>query len=86
MFNQQYQLIHRDTTQSEQTSQSVETSLFKSNLTGLYVFEQIQEGSGRETLYNAISLSAETLTKFLPVFQKITESHGPNSTTEVSVL
>ena len=63
-------LLHRRTNISEEWGVAVETSLYKSNVTGLYVLEQVQHGR-HETVKTAVSLSAGMIAELLPLLTMI---------------
>lgn len=84
-----YELIQRHTSLSKDENLSVETSLFKSQLTGFYVFEQLQQGTTSETHHGIVSLTPETIKKFMPMFQKIIDESSSSSsetTTKIPIL
>jgi hypothetical protein len=65
-------LLHRRTDISEEWGVAVETSLYRSNVTGLYVLEQVQHGR-QETLKSSVSLSAGIIGELLPLLTRIAQ-------------
>jgi hypothetical protein len=73
-------LLHRRTAISEEWDVAVETSLYKSNVTGLYVLEQVQHGR-HETVKTTVSLSAEMIVDLLPLLTTIARDEGDETKT-----
>lgn len=63
-------LLYRRTDISEEWGVAVETSLYRSEVTGLHVIEQVQHGR-HETLKSSVSLSAGIVEGLLPLLARI---------------
>ena len=69
-------LLRRISGVSDEWGVSVETSLYRSNVTGSYVLEQVQQGR-HETTTNSISLVPATIAELLPILRAIVEADEP---------
>lgn len=65
-------LLHRRTDISEEWGVAVETSLYRSNVTGLYVLEQVQHGR-HEAVKTVVSLSTGIIRELLPLLTRIAQ-------------
>ncbi len=67
-------LLFRTTRISETPPISIETSLYRSELTGNYIIEQTMIGLN-ETTTATVVLSAETIEQLIPLFERIVYEH-----------
>lgn len=63
-------LLGRSVAVSREFGLCVETSIYKSNVTGLHVLEQVQHGR-RGTTANTVTLSPGLIAEFLPLLARI---------------
>ena len=63
-------LLRRSGMTCQELGLTVETSIYKSNVTGLHLLEQIQHGR-HETTTNTVTLSADLIAEFLPLLARI---------------
>ena len=76
-----YSLIHRSTAINEEFGFSIEVSLYKSNVTGLFVLEQVnvdRDGESRDS----IGLSPCLLRKFMPFFDEFVRNETSDDKAE----
>ena len=68
-------LLRRSAAISEEYGVSVETSLYRSNVTGMFLLEEVQHGrNGTST--NTVTLSPALVAEFLPLLAQIAEGDG----------
>ena len=65
-------LLRRSVAINEEYGVAVETSLYRSNVTGLYLLEEVQHGR-HGTTANTITLSPGVVAEFLPMLKRIAE-------------
>lgn len=63
-------LLHRRTDISEEWGASVETSLNRNRVTGIYTLQQVHHGR-HETITSSVSLSAGLIAELVPVLTTI---------------